>query len=664
MFSFDIFDTLITRKVKKSTDIFIVMQMKIAKGNQYSEYIRSNFAFLRISAEQIARLHGQKQGREEIGLYDIYDVFQRMCIVKEEDIFKLIELEIHTELENIVPLDNNVSLLKQKYFAGEKIILISDMYLSQEQIREMLLQVDEIFANIKIYVSSEWDKTKSTGSLFLKVRELENAEFNTWTHYGDNLVSDFRIPRLLGINAIQIIEQGKNIEPLIVQYSNEGMFEAVVKESFENYRLGKYAKLGVYYGGNILYPYVEWLIRICIEMEIDRLYFVARDGYILKLIADIVIQVKGLQIKTAYLYGSRKVWSVVDKEMRKKSMQYLLQEIDLRDDKFAFVELNGTGKTMGCVAGMLVDYLCSPLKVFYYSLSHKPDEAKCNFLQFCPGEWWHIELLCRAPYGVTLDYKSAKNRLMPILDKNRNSLLNMQRLEEYAVGVALFTQNMVSKQQGAIRCDYPEISYKRLLEMIKSPHRDLTDFFGDFPHGNQEDSKYAPILRKKDIFMIYLWRTNEDIYFFYTGTDLNFSYLRMKSNDIKWMQRCCKWYDSIAGEIIHKFKHRKHRGSGKGKRIIIYAAGKNGKRLYDVNKQIIGCEVKAWVDIAYDNHFNYEFPIVSLKEALNNEYDHFVVTISVKTIKNLLIAAGVQEDKIMSASDFYSTYLEYDNEGN
>ncbi|MCI8801090.1 MAG: hypothetical protein HFH88_14955 [Lachnospiraceae bacterium] len=41
---------------------------------------------------------------------------------------------------------------------------------------------------------------------------------------------------------------------------------------------------------------------------IDRLYFVARDGWILKQIADIIIRERQYSIQTFYIYGSRKVW--------------------------------------------------------------------------------------------------------------------------------------------------------------------------------------------------------------------------------------------------------------------------------------------------------------------------------------------------------------------
>ena len=44
--------------------------------------------------------------------------------------------------------------------------------------------------------------------------------------------------------------------------------------------------------------------------EIHKVKLIARDGYIPKLITDIVIQKRGLDIKTKYLYGSRLAWRI------------------------------------------------------------------------------------------------------------------------------------------------------------------------------------------------------------------------------------------------------------------------------------------------------------------------------------------------------------------
>ena len=59
-----------------------------------------------------------------------------------------------------------------------------------------------------------------------------------------------------------------------------------------------------------MYNYVDYIIAQALERNLKTLYFVARDGYILKLIADRIISKKGLGLKTKYIYGSRLAWKL------------------------------------------------------------------------------------------------------------------------------------------------------------------------------------------------------------------------------------------------------------------------------------------------------------------------------------------------------------------
>ena len=67
-------------------------------------------------------------------------------------------------------------------------------------------------------------------------------------------------------------------------------------------------ELGIKVGGPILYGYVNWVISMALSRRTKRLYFIARDGYVLKRIADIIIKKNRLEIETYYLYGSRVAW--------------------------------------------------------------------------------------------------------------------------------------------------------------------------------------------------------------------------------------------------------------------------------------------------------------------------------------------------------------------
>ncbi len=118
--SFDVFDTLIIRKVKCPTDIFDGLDG------------RDDFKQRRIYAEHRARVVAKN---EEITIREIYEqLFPDDPVLLEKVMAKEIkkEVEVCTANEAALSLFNN--LLKQ----GKQIILISDMYLSEKVIKEIL----------------------------------------------------------------------------------------------------------------------------------------------------------------------------------------------------------------------------------------------------------------------------------------------------------------------------------------------------------------------------------------------------------------------------------------------------------------------------------------------------------------------------------------------
>ncbi|RAZ93687.1 hypothetical protein DK853_39000, partial [Klebsiella oxytoca] len=80
-----------------------------------------------------------------------------------------------------------------------------------EQIRHILCKVDEVFRDIPIYVSSDLGRTKGSGGLYQIVKELENAEYSDWVHFGDNMASDVVAASKLGIKAVYC-QPGKLME--------------------------------------------------------------------------------------------------------------------------------------------------------------------------------------------------------------------------------------------------------------------------------------------------------------------------------------------------------------------------------------------------------------------------------------------------------------------
>jgi predicted HAD superfamily hydrolase len=56
--------------------------------------------------------------------------------------------------------------------------------------------------------------------------------------------------------------------------------------------------------------YALWLLREAVNRGVKRLYFVARDGYVVKKIADALVSAFGMEVELRYLYGSRQAWHI------------------------------------------------------------------------------------------------------------------------------------------------------------------------------------------------------------------------------------------------------------------------------------------------------------------------------------------------------------------
>lgn len=301
LYSFDVFDTLIYRKVNKPKDVFQLMEIELKKtGHQIS-----GFDAVRYLAEKDLR----KRARgSEIQYADIYNVVQERLGISEAEKSVLMEIEIKTE-KHVCCLDENMlQQLKTIKASENRVVLISDFYLPYQDMRDILIELDPIFNEIPLYLSSTYGVRKKTGKLFQRVKKEENISYGDWTHIGDNPISDNWIPRFLGIHTVRIhppklFEFEKKLEisilseSLIVSLAQHGRVER-----------GQAYQLGYSFAAPMILDYVQWILSEAIAKEYEILYFVMRDGYILKQVADMIIRKAGLSIKAELIYGSRIAW--------------------------------------------------------------------------------------------------------------------------------------------------------------------------------------------------------------------------------------------------------------------------------------------------------------------------------------------------------------------
>lgn len=610
LYSFDIFDTLITRKVATPKGIFVLMKDIINQSPQFADLpndVKTNFFNYRTNSEfYLRQINNQWNDGKDISLDMIYNHIQHTYFLTNEQTQAIKELEIQLELDNIIPIKENIEKLKVLLEKGKRVVLISDMYLPEYIIKEMLLKCDPVLCQVKLYLSSTLGFMKTKQALFHYIKEQENVEFREWTHMGDNKFADFFCARKLGIKAVLYpYVKFKEYEKSLLVANSQNSFVQISLGCAKNIRLNKFpndekAQLGASLAGPILFPYIYWLLDQAQKRGIERLYFIARDGYILKLIADLIIKENNLPIKTKYIYGSRKAWrisalnldddelyrqfiqftmyepkkipqafgltkeeflSILPKKLRNYStskpdkrlaeylynnkdvlkfaieknkaqkncvINYLKNTIDCTDDKFAFVDLDGSGLTQNCLARLMNNFYDKKIKSFYYAVT----PACCRSLNLEKYYYYTLkrgnmgnmlELLTRAPHGQTLKYADKNEDYKPILEQIDVENFKAWGFDNYINGMLEYCNLLNQNKYKYIQLDNQVILDIYINYLFLSIDKNTATLLGSIVHTSygKESDEFAPKLSVFDAFH-YLFRKKVD-------TD-NLMYSKARSN--------------------------------------------------------------------------------------------------------------------------------------
>lgn len=318
LYSFDVFDTLITRSVAYPTDVFWLMQDALVERGLLREcgILRQNFCKLRQSEETTARIVAEKVlDKEDCTLQEIYDLLMQDHLLQQSERDALLDLEIEMELKVSLPIYENIDKVVALKKAGCKVVLVSDMYLPSDVIRKLLCKHSDVFCDVPIYVSNEAGMLKSTGHLWEYVKKAEQPA--RWVHTGDNKKADVESAKKYVTQAIYYA-----FPPLLpheVDALKLNPRDTLLVGTARYCRIGKMGKKDVYLYGNsfsapILYTYIDYVLSLAKKAGLRDLFFIARDGYVLQRMADIVIKERGLRIKTHYFYSSRVASRVITAE--------------------------------------------------------------------------------------------------------------------------------------------------------------------------------------------------------------------------------------------------------------------------------------------------------------------------------------------------------------
>lgn len=309
------FDTLLTRKVASPSSLFLIVGNRAVCAGLF-KLTAGAFREHRVRAEEEARVSAPGK---EVNLEDIYRLLIAKLALSQKDGDLLSRLELAVEAEMLTPVPGALELVSGARCKSPGIFFVSDMYLPTAFINDQLKRHGFWRDGDQLFVSSEWKASKADGSLFRKLLDSKHLRPDAIHHTGDRKDADFEVPSRLGIKARHLEVCGlTRYEQMLEDLSSEsGGFSSLVAGTSRLTRLQRpaatshlstLAELTSSLISPIITFYALWLLREAGKRGLKRLYFVARDGYLVKKLADALIRVFRLPMETRYLYGSRQAW--------------------------------------------------------------------------------------------------------------------------------------------------------------------------------------------------------------------------------------------------------------------------------------------------------------------------------------------------------------------
>lgn len=321
--SFDVFDTLLYRPFKSPSDMFEFMSEEV---RHICSIPSLDFRAARRAAEKAAFEDAIARGDGETRIDEIYQAFAEQTGVGQAVAKRVQQLEMQMEMDILYPRLSGVKAFNEARSLGKRIIIISDMYLPRDFL-EAILKKNGYEGYERFYVSSEARVKKHNGRLFDHVLEDLNVDPKTILHVGDNVAADVVRAKERGIKPFHLVKASEvfaECDSFTTPWSRDEerhsldwkMILAVAGNRFHDnpylpHRRGTLFcgdpwRLGYYGQGPMLLGYTKWLMEKAIRDGVKRLYFLSRDGLIMKEAYDRIAQHYPGAPSSHYLLCSRR----------------------------------------------------------------------------------------------------------------------------------------------------------------------------------------------------------------------------------------------------------------------------------------------------------------------------------------------------------------------
>lgn len=312
--SFDIFDTLIMRKIFSPEDVFRLLGEKVR-------------AELKLDCE-IAGIRAQAAAKcgSNATINEIYKQIKKTNLT-DTNIADIMQLEKDIDIDLCIARRDIADLYEYCLACGKKVYLISDMYYKLQDIKHLLDKCGVTIPDDEhIWISCEKKCDKVSGSIWKEYSELVGKDIKC-LHIGDNKTGDVENPAKYGIDSYYIMsakdmlmnssmaELASHVNTvsdsiclgLVISKLFNSPFALCSTNGKVSYDDSEIYGYCVY--GPLLEKFLIWLYYNSRKDGIDKLLFFARDGYFLEKDYKIVSQLldDGYKQDWCYLPISRRL---------------------------------------------------------------------------------------------------------------------------------------------------------------------------------------------------------------------------------------------------------------------------------------------------------------------------------------------------------------------
>jgi serine acetyltransferase/FMN phosphatase YigB (HAD superfamily) len=307
--SFDIFETLLTVAIAPSPAIWLLLGRRLQPFTGLSDV---DFE----AARRQAILALERDGRP-VTLESIYQELGEGHGLPSATIRMLIEAELDLFSELLRPIAVGQRAIAQARAASDgSCLFISDMHLPAGFLRQQLARWEMWRPGDRIWVSGEAGARKVDGQLFTLVESHDAIA----RHVGDDRFSDVVAARWVGWPSTHARWGEPTRSERLLSASKEassGSITSALAGVSRQHRLldprraplaAALREVASDIAGPVLTLYALWLLARARERGLERLYFVSRDGYLLREVTQLLAERLRVAVELQYLYGGRAPW--------------------------------------------------------------------------------------------------------------------------------------------------------------------------------------------------------------------------------------------------------------------------------------------------------------------------------------------------------------------